>query len=121
MPPRLTARQSEVLTRLDTHKYRDIGTAHRVLGHERSATKSPAVRLALQRMHRAEGRRQIQALALTWPLRQRLLAASGERLIDLRNRALLAVAYDTVLRRSELAALRSFRKSRARDRIGRGR
>ncbi len=83
-----------------------IAAAHRALGHDRSATKSPAVRRALQRMHRAKGRRQVQALALTWPLRQRLLAASGERLIDLRNRALLAVAYDTMLRRSELAALR---------------
>ena len=82
-----------------------IDAAHRVLGHDRSATKSPAVRLALQRMHRAKGRRQTQALALTWPLRQRLLAASGDRLIDVRNRALLALAYDTMLRRSELAAL----------------
>ena len=81
-------------------------SAHRALGHDRAATKSPAVRRALQRMHRAKGRRQTQALALTWPLRQRLLAASGDRLIDLRNRALLAVAYDTMLRRSELAALR---------------
>ena len=27
LPPRLTALQSEVLTRLDTHKYRDIGAA----------------------------------------------------------------------------------------------
>ena len=27
LPPRLTARQSEVLKRLDTHKYREIGTA----------------------------------------------------------------------------------------------
>ena len=98
-----------------------IAAAHRALGHDRAATKSPAVRLALQRMHRAKGRRQAQALALTWPLRQRLLAASGDRLIDVRNRALLALAYDTMLRRSELAALRSFRKSRARDRIGRGR
>ena len=82
-----------------------IAAAHRVLGHDRSATKSPAVRLALQRIHRAKGRRQAQALALTWPLRQRLLAASGDRLIDVRNRALLALAYDTMLRRSELAAL----------------
>ena len=69
-------------------------SSHRALGHDRSATKSPAVRRALQRMHRAKGRRQAQALALTWRLRQRLLAASGDRIIDLRNRALLAVAYD---------------------------
>ena len=83
-----------------------IAAAHRALGHDRAATNNPAVRRALQRMHRAKGRRQAQALALTWRLRQRLLAASGDRLIDLRNRALLAVAYDTMLRRSELAALR---------------
>ena len=33
------------------------------------------------------------------------LAAAGERLIDARNRALVAVAYDALLRRSELTAL----------------
>ena len=84
-----------------------IAAAHGAMGRDRSATNSPAVRLALQRMHRAKGRRQAQALGLTWPLRQRLLAAAGDRLIDLRNRALLAVAYDTMLRRSELAALKA--------------
>ena len=84
-----------------------IAAAHGALGRDRSATNSPAVRLALQRMHRAKGRRQAQALGLTWPLRQRLLAATGDRLIDLRNRALLAIAYDTMLRRSELAALQA--------------
>ena len=57
----------------------------------------------LQRMHRKRGRRQVQGL--TWPLRERMLNACGHRLIDARNRALLAVAYDTLLRRSELVAL----------------
>ena len=82
-----------------------IAVAHRAIG---SATtpRSPAVKLALQRMHRRKGRRQAQALGLTWPLRECLLGATGDRLIDARNRALLAVAYDTLLRRSELAALR---------------
>ena len=42
---------------------------------------------------------------LTSPLRQRLLEAAGERLIDVRNRALLAVAYDAMLRRAELTSL----------------
>ena len=43
---------------------------------------------------------------LTWPLVRRLLAAAGgDRLIDVRNRAMLAVAYDAMLRRSELVSL----------------
>ena len=38
-------------------------------------------------------------------LKECLLKAAGDRLIDARNRALVAVAYDTLLRRSELTAL----------------
>ena len=82
-----------------------ISVAHRAIGCAKRV-RSPAVRLALQRMHRGKGRRQAQALGLTWPLRECLLNATGDRLIDARNRALVAVAYDTLLRRSELAALR---------------
>ena len=83
-----------------------IAIAHRALGLEKSL-KSPPVRLALKRMHRKKGRRQEQAAGLTWPLRLRLLEAAGGRLIDDRNRALVAVAYDAMLRRAELVSLQA--------------
>ena len=73
-----------------------IAAAHRALGRAKTARRDP-VRRALQRMHRRTGRRQAQAKGLTGALRQRLLDAPGERLIDVRNRALL--------RRSELVSL----------------
>lgn len=81
-----------------------IAFAHRADGNE-ATVRSVEVRRALQRVHRTHGRRQDQVLGLTWPLRQRLLAAAGTRLIDVRDRALLAVAYDGMLRRAELSAL----------------
>ena len=81
-----------------------IAAAHRAMGYAK-ATGSEPVRRALQRMHRRKGRRQAQARGLTWALRQRLMEAAGEGLIDARNRALLAVGYDTLLRRGELVAL----------------
>ena len=81
-----------------------IAAAHRALGLGKTARSEP-VRRALQRMHRRKGRRQEQAKGLTGALRERLLDAAGDELIDARNRALLAVAYDTLLRRGELVSL----------------
>ncbi len=63
------------------------------------------VRLALKRLHRAKGRAQVQASPLTRDRIDRMLAVAGTDRRGLRNRALLAVAYDSLCRRSELVAL----------------
>jgi integrase len=83
-----------------------IATLHRAAGVA-SPTASPEVTVALRRLHRAKGRAQAQAAPLNRPLAERLLAAGGTTLRDAHNRALLAVAYDTLCRRSELVALQA--------------
>ncbi|WP_420636490.1 site-specific integrase [Candidatus Palauibacter sp.] len=83
-----------------------IAAVHKAAG-KRSPAEHATVRRALSRMRRRKGSRQEQVEGLTWALRRRLIEAAGggERLIDIRNRAILAVAYDAMLRRSELVAL----------------
>jgi len=66
---------------------------------------SNPVKLALRRMMAGDGAAQQQADGLTRRLVDRALHTGGSRLRDLRNRALLGVAYDTLCRRSELVAL----------------
>ena len=81
-----------------------IDRIHRVNGHD-GMLGSPPVRRALARMRRSATQRRDRAAGLTWALCRQLIEASGHDLIDARNRALLAVAYDTLLRRAGLAAL----------------
>ena len=85
-----------------------VSTLHRVLREENPAA-TESVKRALKCLRApggghgdAPGR---SVHALTWALCQRLIEASADRLIDARNRALLAVAYDTLLRRSQLVVL----------------
>lgn len=64
------------------------------------------VLIAVRRALRAKSRRQKQARGLTRDLRDKLLAACPENLLGLRNRAIIAVGYDTLCRRAELVSLR---------------
>jgi integrase len=83
-------------------------------------TGAPAVRLALKRMARTYGTRQKQAEPLNRPALDRVLetVSPSKRLIYARNAALAAVAHDTLLRRSELVALRIEDVARAPDGSG---
>ena len=64
------------------------------------------VLLAMRRALRHKPRRPKQAYGLTKDLRDKLIAACPKTLIGIRNRAIIAVGYDTLCRRSELVGLR---------------
>lgn len=69
-------------------------------------TEDEDVRIALRRAERCRHRRPAQALGLTAERRDQLIAACADDLAGLRDRALIAIGYDTLCRRSELVALR---------------
>ena len=81
-----------------------IAHIHRAAGME-APTADETVRLTMRRIRRTLGTRQNQAPGLNRPLVDRMIEAAGDALIDLRDKALLAVAYDTLCRRSELAQM----------------
>ena len=81
-----------------------IGYAHRAAGVP-SPTDTERLKLALKRLHRTKGRAQAQAAPLNRARVDAMLGRIGTGLRGLRDRALLAVAYDTLARRSELVAL----------------
>jgi integrase len=64
-----------------------------------------AVRLALKKMGRATSARQTQARALGWKEIKEFIGSAGKGLRADRERAMLCVAYETLARRGELAAL----------------
>jgi integrase len=64
------------------------------------------VLLAMRRALRTKPRRPKQAYGLTKDLREKLIAACPKTIVGVRNRAIIAVGYDTLCRRSELVALR---------------
>jgi integrase len=82
-----------------------IGRAHRASGVA-DPTASEDVRLALKEMGRNSTARQKQARGLVWAEIEVFLSIEPRNLRDIRDRALVAVAYDTMCRREELVSLR---------------
>jgi integrase len=81
-----------------------IGRAHRASG-VLDPTASEEVKLALKEMGRKAPGQQKQARGLTWAEIELFLSVEPRNLRDIRDRALVAVAYDTMCRREELVSL----------------
>jgi integrase len=81
-----------------------VGRAHRVSGVA-DPTSSEDAKLALKEMGRNSNTRQKQARGLTWPEIELFLSIEPRNLRDIRDRALVAVGYDTMCRREELVSL----------------
>jgi integrase len=82
-----------------------IGRAHRA-ANVADPTATEVVKLALKEMGRSVSARQKQARGLVWAEIAAFLEFEPRGLRDIRDRALVAVAYDTMCRREELVNLR---------------
>ena len=81
-----------------------IRKIHKLLRFENPVTDEE-VAIAMRRALRTRSARPRQALGLTQDLRARLIAACPNTLTGKRDRAIIALGYDTLCRRSELVAL----------------
>lgn len=77
---------------------------HRLMRFENPVLDEEVV-IAMRRALRAKRARPHQAMGLTRELRDRLIGVCPDSLSGRRNRALIALGYDTLCRRSELVAL----------------
>jgi integrase len=91
-----------------------VAVAHRDLDLP-DPTKGRSARIAAKKMFRKRGRRQRQAVGITFELRNRMIDAAGNGLAGLRDKAMLAVAYDLGCRRSELVGVLAEELVRAED------
>jgi integrase len=82
-----------------------IRKVHRLFRMENPAADETVV-IAMRRALRSKLQRPRQALGLTQDLRDQLIRACPDTLTGKRNRAMIAIGYDTLCRRAELVGLR---------------
>ena len=83
-----------------------IRKVHRLFRLDNPAADEEVL-IAMRRALRSKLQRPRQALGLTQDLRDRLIRACPETLTGKRNRAMIALGYDTMCRRAELIGLRA--------------
>lgn len=81
-----------------------IGKMHKLMGLP-DATKSEDVILAVRRLRRMKGTAPAQARGLSLADLEQMIALEPASLVGLRNKAILALGYEMLARRSELVAL----------------
>lgn len=81
-----------------------VSTIHK-LNRFSDPTQDPDVKLEMRRMHRKLGRESKQAYGINIETLHKMIEATDESLIGLRDRALILTAYDAMCRRSELTEL----------------
>jgi site-specific recombinase XerC len=99
-----------------TRRLAAISVAHEAKGHPNPAA-SPLVRATMRGIRREHGAAQHQAKPLLREALFAVLGAMGDRLKDLRDRALLLVGFAGGLRRSELVAINCTDLERIREGI----
>lgn len=100
----LTAHADTLKISTLTRRISSIATAQRLAGYALD-TGHPDLRETWRGIRRARGTAQRRAEALTVPLLKQVLATCSDRLIDVRDRALLLVGVAGAFRRSELCGL----------------
>ena len=84
-----------------------LGSLHRLLDmHDPTRAVAVAVVLALKRMHRQQGRAQVQAVPLTQGILEKLLEACSPGFDGQRNIILLNLGHETMRRCAELCEFR---------------
>jgi len=97
--------QAEIKSKATVRRYlSSISTAHQH-GQVFNPVLHEDVSLAFDRLYRDDTREPEQAEGLRWEHIETALGLLGNRPIDLRNRALVGVAYDCLLRQSEVPRL----------------